>query len=355
MVGAQLGQLIERRRAEESGVAVERRHRATLEAAIDCVITMDHNGGVVEFNPAAERTFGYTSEEAVGQRDGDADRPARTCATSHRRGLRRYLESGEPILLDRRIEIEAIRRDGTSFPVELTITRIDVPGEAVFTGHLRDITDRREAERELRESRARLVEAADEARRRIERDLHDGAQQQLVSVAMTLEAAARDGRRGPGRRPRAARRGDRRTAPGDGRAARARPRHPPGGADRGRPRPGAAGPRQPQQGAGHDPGASPRAASRSAVEAAAYFVVAEGLTNVARHAEAASRVEVEVDRGRRSARGRGQRRRRRRRRPSTAAGCAGSPTGSRPSAASSRSPARPAAGTRLRAVIPCES
>ena len=67
VVGAQLGQLIERRRAEESGVAVERRHRATLEAAIDCVITMDHNGGVVEFNPAAERTFGYTSEEAVGQ------------------------------------------------------------------------------------------------------------------------------------------------------------------------------------------------------------------------------------------------------------------------------------------------
>ena len=132
----------------------------------------------------------------------------------HRRGLQRYLESGEPILLDRRIEIEAIRRDGTRFPVELTITRIDVPGEAVFTGHLRDITDRREAERELRESRTRLVEAADEARRRIERDLHDGAQQQLISVAMTLEAAARDVDEDPaapasccrGRRPNCARR-----------------------------------------------------------------------------------------------------------------------------------------------------
>jgi PAS domain S-box-containing protein len=190
VVGAQLGQLIERRRAEESGVAVERRHRATLEAAIDCVITMDHSGNVLEFNPAAERTFGYTSEEAVGKEMAELIVPE-DLRDRHRRGLRRYLETDEPVLLDRRIEIEAIRRDGTRFPIELTITRIDVPGAPVFTGHLRDITDRLEAERELRESRVRLVEAADEARRRIERDLHDGAQQQLISVAMTLETAAR--------------------------------------------------------------------------------------------------------------------------------------------------------------------
>ena len=108
---------------------------------------------------------------------------------AHRTGLARYLASGEPQVLDRRIEIEAIRADGTRFPVELTITRIDVPGPPTFTAHVRDITDRRAAERELKASRARIVEAGYDARRRIERDLHDGAQQQLVTATMNLRAA----------------------------------------------------------------------------------------------------------------------------------------------------------------------
>lgn len=82
-----------------------------------------------------------------------------------------------------------MRADGTRLPVELTITRIDVPGPPVFTGHLRDITDRLTNEAELRASRARIVEAADAARRRIERDLHDGAQQQLVGLAVNLRGA----------------------------------------------------------------------------------------------------------------------------------------------------------------------
>ena len=292
VVGAQLGQLIERRRAEESGVAVERRHRATLEAAIDCVITMDHNGGVVEFNPAAERTFGYTSEEAVGQEMATLIVPEEL-RDQHRRGLRRYLESGEPILLDRRIEIEAIRRDGTRFPVELTITRIDVPGEAVFTGHLRDITDRRRAELELRESRTRLVEASDEARRRIERDLHDGAQQQLISVAMTLEAAGREVDEDPAgaRELLAEATAELRQATVELREL-ARGIHPAvlteGGLDpalRGL----ASRSRVPASILGVPEDRFPIPA-----EAAAYFVVAEGLTNVARHAQSASRVDVEV-------------------------------------------------------------
>ena len=82
-----------------------------------------------------------------------------------------------------------MRADGTTFPVELTITRIDVPGPPTFTGYLRDITDRKAAEAELRASRARIVEAADAARRRLERDLHDGAQQRLVELALDLRLA----------------------------------------------------------------------------------------------------------------------------------------------------------------------
>jgi signal transduction histidine kinase len=92
-------------------------------------------------------------------------------------------------VLGRRIEITGMRKDGSQFPVELAITRIDLPGEPMFTGHLRDITDRKRAESELRASRARIVAAADAERRRIERDLHDGAQQRLVNLGLTLQIA----------------------------------------------------------------------------------------------------------------------------------------------------------------------
>jgi PAS domain S-box-containing protein len=292
VVGGQLGQLIERRRAEETGVAVERRHRATLEAAIDCVITMDHNGDVLEFNPAAERTFGYSSEEAVGREMATLIVPEEL-RDRHRRGLRRYLETGDAVLLDRRIEIEAVRSDGTRFPVELTITRIDVPGAAVFTGHLRDITDRVEAERELRESRTRLVEAADEARRRIERDLHDGAQQQLISVAMTLETAARQIEESPAeaRKLLDEASAELRQATVELREL-ARGIHPAvlteGGLD-----PALRGLASRSRVAATI-GAVPEGRFPMPVEAAAYFVVAEGLTNVARHADGASHAEIEV-------------------------------------------------------------
>src|SRR3712207_5662792 len=107
----------------------------------------------------------------------------------HRNGFARHRRTGEARVLDRRIETTAMRADGERFPVELAITRIPLPGDPVFTGHIRDITHRRMAEDELRHSRARLVEAADEARRAIERDLHDGAQQRLVALALELRLA----------------------------------------------------------------------------------------------------------------------------------------------------------------------
>ena len=82
-----------------------------------------------------------------------------------------------------------MRADGSEFPVELTITRIGVPGPAQFTGYLRDITESKRAEAELRSSRQRLVEAADRERRRLERNLHDGAQQHLVAIALLMRTA----------------------------------------------------------------------------------------------------------------------------------------------------------------------
>jgi PAS domain S-box-containing protein len=187
-LGSQIGQFVERRRGEAAVRHSEARMRAMLEAALDCVITMDAQGNVLEFNPAAERTFGYASTDAVGREMADLIVPP-SLRERHRRGLARFLATEQPRVLDRRLEITGMRSDGSEFPVELTITRIDVDGGPQFTGYLRDITDRKRADAELRASRTRIVEAADAERRRIERDLHDGAQQLLLGLALDLRMA----------------------------------------------------------------------------------------------------------------------------------------------------------------------
>ena len=166
--------------------ASEALHRAVLDCALDCIVTIDGEGLIVEFNPAAERTFGYAEEEVVGKAMVDVIVPEHLRG-SHRKGFARYLRGGDPRILDRRVEVEAVRRDGTVFPVELAITRIQLAGPVLLTGHIRDITERKAAEAELKRSRARLVEAADAARRRLERDLHDGAQQRLIALGLDLQ------------------------------------------------------------------------------------------------------------------------------------------------------------------------
>jgi PAS domain S-box-containing protein len=188
VVGLLLGQLAERTRAEAERFALLQRHRATLEATLDPIVAMDHEGRVLEFNPAAERVFGYRRDEAIGRDMGELIVPPEL-REAHRAGLERYLRTNEARVLDQRVELEAVCADGRRIPVELTITRIAVDGPPVFTGQLRDITDRRRQEAELKASRARIVEAGDAARRKIERDLHDGAQQQLVGIAVSLRSA----------------------------------------------------------------------------------------------------------------------------------------------------------------------
>ena len=128
-IGDQIGQAVERRRDAEALRAKEARHRAMLDAALDCIVTMDHDGRVVDFNPAAERTFGYDVGDAVGKDMAELIIPPEL-RERHRAGLRRYLATAQPAVLDRRLEITGMRADGSRFPVELTITRISVPGSA---------------------------------------------------------------------------------------------------------------------------------------------------------------------------------------------------------------------------------
>jgi PAS domain S-box-containing protein len=184
-LGSQLGQFVARRQAEDEVRASESRLRAMLEASLDAVVTMDHAGRVLGWNHAAETTFGYRADEALGRDMGELIVPPEH-RPAHRKGLARFLESGVPVILDRRLELTAMHRNGAQFPVELTITRIPLPGLPTFTGYLRDITERTTAEEELRASRARLVEVADAERARIQRNLHDGAQQRLTAVLLNL-------------------------------------------------------------------------------------------------------------------------------------------------------------------------
>jgi PAS domain S-box-containing protein len=291
-LGDQIGQAVERRRDAEALRAKEARHRAMLDAALDCVVTMDHEGRVVDFNPAAERTFGYRAGDAVGREMAALIIPPEL-REPHRRGLARYLATEDAVLLDRRLEITGMRADGTTFPVELTITRIDVPGPPTFTGYLRDITERKAAEAELKESRARIIAAADAARRRLERDLHDGAQQRLVELALDLRMArARlDDQPEQARELLDAALGDLAQATRELREL-ARGIHPAALTEGGlRPALGALVDRS------SVPArlvAVPDARFAAPVEATAYFTVAEGLTNAARYA-AAQRVEVEAE------------------------------------------------------------
>ena len=141
-----LGYLILKRQIQERMDAVtarvnsEMREGAIVRSALDCVVTIDREGRIVEFNPAAEKTFGYSRQKVVGCEMAALIIPPEQ-REAHRNGIARYLTTGEQCLLGKRIEITAMRADGSQFPAELAITQIDVGGELLFTAYLRDITE----------------------------------------------------------------------------------------------------------------------------------------------------------------------------------------------------------------------
>jgi PAS domain S-box-containing protein len=156
-VGNQIGQFIERKRGEEAMRHSEARKAAVLESALDAIFTMDNEGRIVEFNPAAERIFGYARAAVIDKPMAQLLVPP-GLRDQHRRGLVHYLATGEVFVLGQRLELPALRADGTEFPAELTITRIPVSGPPMFTGYLRDITERKRAEEALRQADRRKDE-----------------------------------------------------------------------------------------------------------------------------------------------------------------------------------------------------
>ncbi|MCA1592041.1 MAG: PAS domain S-box protein [Acidobacteria bacterium] len=122
--------------------------RATIESALDCIITIDESDTILQFNPAAEQTFGWSRAEAVGRSMAETIIPPQSRA-GHMHGMARLLATGQSRLIGKRIEINALRRDGAEFPVELTVIRVGDDRPARFTAFIRDISERVAAREKL--------------------------------------------------------------------------------------------------------------------------------------------------------------------------------------------------------------
>ncbi len=165
----------------------EARIRAILETAQDAFVGMDCHGIITDWNPQAERIFGWRRDEVLGRPLQDVLIPE-GARELHRAGLQSFMAGGDSHVLGRRVELPALHRDGTEFPVEMTIGVIDVGGALSFGAFLNDISERRRIERELESERVLLsavletidvaVVACDQRGRitlfnRASRDLHD--------------------------------------------------------------------------------------------------------------------------------------------------------------------------------------
>ena len=157
IIGNQLGHFLKRKHAEEAVHASEARKAAILESALDAIITIDHEGRIVEFNPAAEQMFGHRREDVEGREMAGLIIPVGL--RERHRDLADYLATGEGPAVGKRLEMSGMRADGSEFPVELTVTRIRVDGPPMFTGFIRDITERKQAAEALQKSEEQFRQA----------------------------------------------------------------------------------------------------------------------------------------------------------------------------------------------------
>jgi PAS domain S-box-containing protein len=138
--------------AVESGLpssGASERLSAYLEAAIDCVIVADASGRIVEFNPAAEQTFGYSRKEALGRTMAELIVPP-SLRERHTAAFARFVKTREGSMLGRRVELTGMRADGTEFPVELALSQVEAE-PTLICGALRDISAAKQAANHLRE------------------------------------------------------------------------------------------------------------------------------------------------------------------------------------------------------------
>lgn len=135
-----------RRKAMEAALLdSEKIKSAILTAALDSIVSFNRYGEIIDFNQAAELTFGYRSEDVIGRKLADIIFPAEW-RERHQQTLEGFLGGEENQVLNRRIELTALRCDGSTFPIELAIVALDVQNEPIFTAFIRDISERKRSE-----------------------------------------------------------------------------------------------------------------------------------------------------------------------------------------------------------------
>ncbi|HKO31401.1 MAG TPA: PAS domain S-box protein [Nitrospiraceae bacterium] len=152
---------IERKQSDKAMRDSEARLRTIINTAHDALIGMNAQGLITEWNPRAEDIFGWPRNVALGQKLSDLIIPPRQ-REAHERGLQHFLRTGEGPVLNRRVELTGLRRDGTEFPIELTISAVKRGETYVFNAFLSDITERKRAE-EIRVQLAAIVESSEDA------------------------------------------------------------------------------------------------------------------------------------------------------------------------------------------------
>jgi len=143
--------------AEKALLASETRLKAIIDSALDAIVTMDENGLITGWNVRAEAVFGWSAAEVIGHSMSTTIIPPQH-REAHQRGLARFLSAGEGPILNQRLEITALHRNGDEFPVELAVTPIRLSSSWLFSAFIRDITQRRRAEAEIRKLNAELEE-----------------------------------------------------------------------------------------------------------------------------------------------------------------------------------------------------
>jgi PAS domain S-box-containing protein len=177
-----LASAVTARRAEHAHRDSEARMKAIVNTAVDGIIVIDERGTVESVNPAVERLFGFAADQLLGQNVSVLmPEPYRS---EHDQYVKNYLHTRVPKVIGIGREVVGLRKDGTTFPMDLSISEFMLGSRRMFTGIVHDITERRRLEREI-------LETSGNEQRRIGQDLHDGLCQQLTGIAFAHEILAR--------------------------------------------------------------------------------------------------------------------------------------------------------------------
>ena len=177
-----LANLVKRRRAERSLEESRNRLRSILDTAVEGIITINERSVIESVNAATEKIFGYPAAEVIGQNVSmlipQPHREERNQHLANQQGTR------QPKIIGAGREISGRRKDGSLFPIDLAVSEIALAGRRVWTGFVRDITERKQAEQAARELSGRLLHAQEAERARLARELHDDITQRLALLAI---------------------------------------------------------------------------------------------------------------------------------------------------------------------------